>query len=156
MVRVLELDRAHGVHPSLLELLASWEREGSHDVVVAPNGGLRTDARLQAALASGGASAASTLRSTPHGRAAALDVWPVSFLAHVPRAQGGTASRWTSWEALPADVREAFAAFGRFAEVRGFVWGGRWRGKTFPHGDQPHVELREWRTMPFPPPVYLG
>lgn len=148
--------RAHGVHPHLMALLDSWGVDGTHDVLVAPNGGVRTDEALQASTAAAGLSQAKTLRSTPHGRAAALDVWPVSFLPYVPVSAGGTGNRWVGWEQLPELVRNEFFVFGLFAETRGCKWGGRWRGKAFPNGDQPHVEMADWQRLPFPPPIYAG
>lgn len=150
--RVLMRGRADGVHPQLRALLDAWELEGSHVVVVAPDGGVRTDAAKQAGFAAGGMSGAATLATTPHGRGVALDVWPASFLPHVPVSSGGVAARWTSWEDLPESVRAEFQAFGEFAERRGLRWGGRWRSATFPNGDQPHVELAQWTTYPFPIP----
>lgn len=143
-VRVFGRERLAGVHPSLLQLLDEWEQLGTHDVEIPsyPPAGLRTDADTQARLADGGFSGATTLASTPHGRGAAIDVWPVGFAQHV----NGT------WAAVPAAIKGQFQVFGEFAEARGFTWGGRWRTATLPNGDQPHVELKNWRTLPFPPP----
>jgi D-alanyl-D-alanine carboxypeptidase len=154
MPQVLRRERARGVHPQLHALLDSWAAEGTHDVVIAVNGGVRTDPALQSKLAAEGFSAATTLKLTPHGRAAAVDVWPASFLEHVPVANGGTAKRWSTWAELPDQVRAEFKAFGIFAEERGFKWGGRWIGKSYPNGDQPHVEIANWQRLPFPPPIY--
>lgn len=151
MSLVLHRERSAGVHPRLKALLDTWAAVGTHDVLVAPDGGLRTDEAVQASKAAVGQSNATTLRQTPHGRGGAVDVWPVSFLPHVPKSAGGTGARWVSWEMLPQQVRDEFAAFGGFAEHHGFRWGGRWRGAKFPNGDQPHVELDNWQTLPFPP-----
>lgn len=142
--RVLNRTRARGVRRELQELLDAWELYGTHQVTIpaSPWGGLRTSEADQAGYAAGGMSGASTLASTPHGRGAALDVWPVGFEAHV----NGT------WEAVPDDIKGKFLAFGLFAESRGFTWGGRWRSSSMPNGDQPHVEIAAWRTLPFPPP----
>jgi hypothetical protein len=152
MSRILHRGRAKGVHPRLMDLLEAWETHGSHIIVVAPNGGLRTDAALQAKFAATGQSGASTLDRTPHGRGAALDIWPLQFLEHVPASSGGVATKWTTWQALPAFVKLQFQAFGEFAEKRGFKWGGRWNGPRFPNGDQPHVEIPDWQHLPFPLP----
>lgn len=149
--RVHMRERANGVLQPLHELLDAWEAQGLHDVIIAPYGGLRSSSEDQAELAALGMSAASNLSTTPHGRAAALDVWPVSFLACVPQSWGGTRSTWASWEQVPDPVKLEFAVFGHFAEARGFVWGGRWRSSTYPNGDQPHVEIKNWRSLPFPP-----
>lgn len=153
-LRVWHLERLDGTHPSVRELAASWVREGTHDVLVAPDGGLRTDEAGQADKAKAGLSAAASLKSTPHGRGAAGDFWPVSFLPFVPVSAGGMGPRWVAWEKLPQQVRDEFRAFGEFAEKRGFRWGGRWVSKLFPNGDQPHVEMPQWGALPFPPPKY--
>lgn len=149
---VLMMDRARGVHPSLRALLEDWDRTGAHRVVVALNGGLRSSADTQAELAAAGMSNATTLQVTPHGRGGAIDVWPLSFLPHVPVSSGGTALRWSSWEQLPQGVKDDFRVFGEWAEARGFKWGGRWRSAKFPNGDQPHIELANWSSLPFPIP----
>lgn len=140
---VRERERADGVHPALQALLDAWEREGTHVVVIGggedwPPGGLRTDALGQAAAAAVGLSGAMTLQQTPHGRGAALDVWPEGFN---PRQ---------SFEAQPG-MRELMVVFGEWAERKGYAWGGRWTKQDFPH-----VELRDWRSLPFPPPDYRG
>lgn len=150
MRRVLHAERMAGCLLQLHILMDAWREQGAHDVAIAPNGGLRTDAVKQATLASLGLSRALELRSTPHGRGAAVDVWPASFLACVPESEGGTARRWASWEEVPLGVRSDFLVFGEFAEARGFTWGGRWRGPVFPHGDQPHIEMKGWTALPFP------
>lgn len=144
--KVQHRERALGVHPALQALLDAWEARGPHSVVVAPYGGLRTDEALQAGFAAAGNSNATTLRSTPHGRGAALDVYPSSFLPLLA----------LPWAAVPDDVRAQFEAFGIFAEERGFTWGGRWRGPKFPNGDQGHVEVKSWTDLPFPPPDYVA
>lgn len=142
---VLQRDVALGVRLELQELLDEWERVGTHKVIIPthPWGGLRTSESDQASYADGGMSAAATLRTTPHGRGGGLDVWPEDF----PHYVNGT------WDAVPAYIKQQFEDFGVFAELHGFVWGGRWRSATYPNGDQPHVELRNWRELPFPPPA---
>lgn len=138
----------------MLVLLQQWQRLGPFEIVVGMHGGLRVDPSVQTLLSGGGMSAANSLRITPHGRAGALDLWPVLFLAHVPVSWGGTAKNWTSWEGLPQLVRDQFAAIGAFSEALGFKWGGRWVGKSYKNGDQPHHELPDWQRLPFPAPVY--
>ncbi len=143
---VAHIERALGVHPSLLALLEDWNRLGSHDVVIAggegwPNGGLRTDVLEQHKAFVAGLTKARTLADTPHGRGAALDVWPYGFNPH--RGFDGQ-----------LDMPALFRVFGQFAEDRGFVWGGRWDfhtpGSTL-SGDYPHVEVADWRHLPYPP-----
>lgn len=152
--RVLELQRARGVHPRMLVLLLEWAKRGTFDVVVAMHGGVRLDQGVQSMLSGGGMSAASTLKMTPHGRGGALDLWPAGFLSSVPTSFGGTAARWGTWEGLPQRVRDEFAELGRFSQALGYRWGGVWVGKSYPHGDQPHHELADWQRLPFPPPTY--
>lgn len=145
--RVRNRDAADGVHPDLLALLDAWDKDGTFDVIVAPNGGLRTDEDTQANLASGGLSRATTLKTTPHGRGAALDVWPVGFNAYGP-----------TLSEQPESMAQ-FTEFGAFAKARGLVWGGDWtnfkqsaaqKDGIDPGGDWPHVELASWTSLPFP------
>lgn len=156
MPKIHHRERSRGTNPKFGQLLDDWEREGEHDIVIAFDGGLRTDEARQAANAAAGMSQAPTLKKTPHGRGAALDVYPVEFLEHVPESHGGTAKRWTPWALLPDFIKAKFRAFGEFAEKRGFKWGGRWVGRAFPNGDQPHVELADWQRLPYPAPIYAG
>jgi hypothetical protein len=136
---VLNRERAAGVRPELLTLLDAWEREGTHAVMVAPDGGARIGpeaAAKQAAFFKSGASKAATLADTPHGRGAALDVYPVGF------------NPGKSMDSQP-DMRARFRVFGEWAERKGFVWGGRW-ASFGPDGDAPHIELQNWRRFPMP------
>ena len=136
---VLNVERAAGVRPELRALLDDWAREGTHPVLVAPDGGLRfgaADAAKQAAFFASGASKAATLADTPHGRGAALDVWPVGF------APGKT------MDSQPT-MRARFQVFGEWAERKGFTWGGRWKSFGV-DGDAPHVEIPNWRRLPMP------
>lgn len=139
------------VVPELYRLADRWDDVGTHAVRVPspqetaalglPPAGAREGAAaaaLQAQAYASGSSGARTLEDTPHGAgpgfaAAAIDVWPAGFNPRVP------------WERQPREIVQAFEAFGAFAEREGFVWGGRWRSSRFPNGDQPHVELHNWR-----------
>lgn len=149
--RIINREAARGVHPDLQRFLDLWEERGPFDVRIGqlpgfPGGALRTasDAAGQAAACTANLSDACDLASTPHGRGAALDLWPegVGFNPYLP---------WDQWT---PEVRAAFQTIGEFAEAAGLTWGGRWRSNTFPHGDQPHVELKNWRSLPYPPPAY--
>lgn len=133
--RVLGRERLAGVDGRLLELLALWEAHGTHDVEIAPHGGRRTSAD-QERLYRDGASEAAQLEQSAHGYGLAIDVWPVGF---APFAWSST------WERTPEPLKAQFAEFGAFAEAAGFVWGGRWRTPRLPNGDQPHVEIPNWR-----------
>lgn len=153
-MKVYNLERAIGVHPRMLVLPREWQRRGLFDIYVALHGGLRVDEAVQKSLSGGGMSAATTLRVTPHGRGGALDLCPMGFLAFVPVSFGGTAKRWFGWDELPQLIRDQFKLIGLFSEALGFKWGGRWLGKAYPNGDQPHHELADWQRLPFPAPVY--
>lgn len=148
------MELARGVHPRMLELLRQWRKRGPFELAVAMHGGLRADPGVQKMLSGGGMSAAGNLRVTPHGRGGAIDLCPLDFLAHVPLSFGGTAKRWSSWEELPPRLRGQFREIGLFSESLGFRWGGRWMGRSYPNGDQPHHELSDWQRLPFPPPAY--
>lgn len=150
--QVNHLEHAAGVHPALRALLGAWNSSGPHRVVISPadtdwspTGGVRTDEASQAAAAGAGLSNASALRDTPHGRAAALDVWPEGFNPH------------RGFDAQPG-MLPLFNVFGEWAESQRvvfggalfeFSWGGRWSKP-----DRPHVEIRGWQQLPFPPPDY--
>lgn len=154
-MKVHHLDRARGVHPRMLVLLQEWVKRGPFEIVVGLNGGLRTDPTVQAMLSGNGMSAANNLRITPHGRGGALDLWPVSFLAHVPKSWGGEARRWTTWPELPPVVRDQFALIVTFSKGFGvYNQGADWVGRAYEHGDNPHHELKDWQRLPFPAPVY--
>lgn len=149
--RVLNRSAAYGVHPELKKFLDVWEERGPFDVEIGqiagyPGGGLRTaaDAAGQAAACAVNLSNACDLASTPHGRGGALDLWPVGF----------GFNPGMSWEQWTPEIKQAFQDIGEFAEAYGLTWGGRWRSDKMPHGDQPHVELKYWRSLPFPPPDY--
>lgn len=143
--RVQGRHRALGVRRQMTELLDAWDAQGTHDViipepirgVVAPPGLRTVQDQLDAFAA--GLTEATTIVDTAHGRGFALDVHPVDFNPRV------------AWERQPADVRAKFEAFGVFAERftasdgSRFVWGGRWRTAKLPYGDQPHVEVKDWR-----------
>lgn len=153
-MKVHRLDRARGVHPRMLELPRQLLKRCPFETVIAMHGGLRVDEALQKSLSGGGMSAATNLRITPHGRAGALDIWPLTFLAYVPTSWGGTAKRWATWEEVPQSVKNDFQHVGLISEGLGFRWGGRWVGKAYPNGDQPHHELPDWQRLPFPAPTY--
>lgn len=137
--RVQNRERAAGVAPELSALLDAWELEGTHQVQIGGgpswpyNGGVRRDAAAQAAAFAAGLSNAQQLSDTAHGRGGALDVWPAGFNPN------------RGFETQPG-MEQLFKVFGQWAESKGFVWGGRWSTP-----DLPHVELRNWRSLPFPP-----
>ena len=98
--------------------------------------GLRTEAQ-QAALYAQGRTApgqivtqAPTAESTPHGRGAALD-FAIIDLKGQP-----------SWA---AGLTLLYERVGRLGEGLGLV-----SGQRFSHPDRPHLNLRNWQSLPFP------
>ena len=132
---VLRPERAYGVRPELLGFLDWWRIHGPFRITIGEHGGLRTSDTVQLALYLKGASDARTLRDTPHGRGAALDLYRVT--------------RWTErgavLEVALAD-HAAFGAIGAAAKAYGLAWGGDWQKP-----DEPHVQLPDWRSLPFQP-----
>lgn len=127
--------RLDSVHIQLRQLIEAWEYEGSHNIFIPADGGLRIGveaAAKQLEYFQRGTSNARTLDETPHGRGAALDVYPVGYDFSKPL------------EEQPA-MRARFEAFGAFAKRFGFVWGGDFRNLK----DWPHVELPNWKTIQF-------
>jgi hypothetical protein len=122
-------DRALGVDGRLLRFLDWWEAHGEFPILVLPDGGLRISKEEQARLYAVGASKARTLEETPHGRGGALDLAPYSD-GLVP---------WTKWG--------LFAQIGQAAEWQGLEWGGRWTELK----DGPHIQVPDWKTLPYPP-----
>lgn len=126
------------VHPEFRRLIDGWKTHPNTFPIQIVSG-LRKDEAEVARLYAIGMSNARDLSQTPHGRGAAIDVWPVGFNPKIP------------WPDQPSLIRNQFYIFGMYAEGAGYTWGGRWRGPTFPYGDQPHVERKDWKTMPYPP-----
>ncbi len=125
-------DRAAGVLPELLALMAEWDALGPFDLVVVEHGGVRWTEAEQRALAERGVSKAWSLAATPHGHRAGLDAAPWE---RDPR----TGLWGPAWGAAAK-----FSTWGEFAEARGFTWGGRFRSIQ----DEPHVEIPGWETLP--------
>lgn len=142
---------AVGVHPALIGLLDLWDEQGWFPITVAPpfkmasgdyiSGGLRTDAAVQGEAQAEGLSKAGDLYSTPHGRGAALDIYPVGFDPH------------QNFDNQP-EMAGLMAQFGSWASqqtVQGFSF---YPGINF--GDYPHIEIKGWQSLPFPSPGYAG
>jgi len=144
--------------PFPLRLLGGWRRPGippTKQLVELGLPLLTPDRRpwpsLQRALFAAGRSRAPDESSTAHGRGAAADAAPARVV------QGHCAGIY-----LPGDGPEAlerFESYGTFMERAGLVWGGRFL-KTFPPtaknprgGDLPHVEMKTWRSLVYPPPL---
>ncbi len=140
--QVLCRDRALGVHAPLIKLLDLWVVLGTHDILVAPEGGYRfgfSAEQRQAELFRTLLSRAPTLRETPHGRRCALDIWPVGFAAN----------RDFDHQPLPG-MLDKFRAWGVFVDKHGPALGLRWGGHFAGFGlfgDMPHVELIGWQAL---------
>ncbi|SRR5258706_2324440 len=130
-------ERANGVHPDLQAFLDWWTQNGPFPLVVMTLGGLRTDELEQARLYAAGRTKAKTLAETPHGRGGALDLYP--FVNGVVRGLENDPD--------PAEAERYFKTMGSLAKQQGLKWGGDfWSIK-----DLPHVELKNWKDIPFPP-----
>jgi hypothetical protein len=132
--RVQFRERASGVVPPLQAFLDWWEQQGPFPVLVAPDGGLRFDEAKQRKYYEQGLSKAATLADTPHGRGAALDLWPVGFQPAKKLDE-------------QPDIKKKFTEMGRIAKTQfNLTWGGDWGW------DYPHVEVKNWRKLyPYPP-----
>jgi len=129
---VLHIERMRGVLPQLQAKVLAWN--GPFDILVAPEGGLRTDAAKQIAYYNAGNSKAKTLKETAHGRGAAVDMWPVDFNPAV------------SLDLQPvAKVR--FIYMREWAESQGLVL----IGTPYESWDMPHWQLPNWTNYPYPP-----
>lgn len=136
--RVQNRERAAGVLAPLQAFLDWWEVNGPFPILVAPDGGVRTDAAKQLSYYQKGLSKADTLDKTPHGRAAALDLWPVGFNPTV------------KLDDQPL-IKAKFVQMGSIAKSQfNLVWGGDWGW------DYPHVEIKTWRQLPYPPVPLLS
>lgn len=124
---VVHRERAAGVDQRLQDFLDEWERTGPFQICVCPDGGVRTDEAKQEALAAAGKSNAATLADTPHGRAGAVDLAPYY--------------RWSP----QYDDWSPFEEIGARAKAFGLRWGGDFINLR----DGPHVEVPDWRGLPF-------
>ena len=138
-------ERLAGVCKPVAEFFVWWASNGPWPLVIAPDGGLRTDEKRQAELFATGKSKARTLAETPHGRGGAADAYPAVVVSDVVK---GILLPTSSPEALTR-----FAEYGELAEAHHLCWGGRWTGLFPPHGDMPHVEDPAWRGLVFPLPI---
>lgn len=127
--------RLSEVDARLVQLIQLWEYEGTHNIFIPADGALRAGVEAsshQLQLYMSGTSKARTLLETPHGRGAALDVWPAGY----------DFAKDVSEQPV---MKERLVTFGTFAKRFGFEWGGDW---TSPK-DYPHVQLHNWRSIPF-------
>lgn len=144
--KITNRSAATGVSPEMQHLLDLWEAQGWFTISIGvpfagfPGGGLRTaaDAGGQQAACEGGLSNACTLATTPHGRGGALDIWPQGF------------NPLLTFDAQPG-MLDLMTQFGQWAQSQGYTWGGSWATP-----DYPHVEEKDWPSLPYPPPNYAS
>lgn len=141
VAKVFHDERVQGLAPELVLAVEEYARYGPLPITV--TSGLRTDEEQRALYAKGRTVAGSivtnaqTAADSAHGRAAAFDFAPVREVSN-----GAVRRVW-----LGEEAEEKYRVVGEWFEARGLVWGGRWRGLV----DMPHVELLNWRALPFPP-----
>lgn len=148
---ILNVERAKDVNVKLLAFLEWWRANKSFDLIVAPSGGLRFGyeaEQKQLQFYNQGNSNARTLQETPHGRGAALDLWPAGFNPSIPipRSVSGPP---VSGGTLQPLAESRFFEMGVAAENFGLKWGGRWKSPY----DLPHIEVPNWGALPYPPKV---
>jgi hypothetical protein len=140
--KVLNRERAAGVDGRLQWLLDEWERLGTHVVRVAGGtfgghryaGGVR-DLAQQLDDFNAGLSKANGPDTAPHMHGGAIDVWPKDFVPNRSFAD----------QPVPGDYIAQFRTFAAFARERDFEVGFDW-----PNPDMPHVQVRDWRSLPLP------
>lgn len=138
---VFHFNRAVGCDSRLLKFLAWWQMAGPFPITIPEYGGLRADAVAQEKLFAAHVSRAKTLEETPHGRGGAIDAYPAIL---DPRGEYVTG---IELDYAKPETKVKFHRYGDLAEAHGLSWGGRWAG--FP--DYPHVEVPDWRSLPYPP-----
>lgn len=139
--QVFHRERADALDVRLQVALDTYAENGPFPLVVVD--GLRVGPAAEAAQLqyfNDGRSHAKTLDQTPHGRGGAFD------FAVVDQSSGVAVLRTLS----AADNADTYRAVGEYFEGLGFTWGGRWGGFGA-HGDSVHVEVPDWRSLPFPP-----
>lgn len=135
--QVLHYERAYGCHPDLIAFLNWWQAHGPFDILVAADGGNRTDAIKQASYCATGTSNACTLESTPHGRGCGLDVYPVGFNTQLDLSQ-------------QPEILEKFKVISEAGEAFGLTSGIHFHIGPSKSPDYPHLEVTDWRQLPFP------
>lgn len=155
-MKVHHRERAQGVHALLVAFLDWWEVNGPFEVTVVNQGGLRSQRVVSELYAQGRTQPGPPCRCTPrpcmkhplgltvsnarlaaetaHGRAGALDLAP-----------------WVDGE-IPWQKWDLFEVVGQFGEEHGLEWGGRWPERK----DGPHLQVPNWRELPFPGVSHSG
>lgn len=139
------LEYADGVLDPLQQLLNLLMLEGEGEWTIPEHGGYRygpIDEAKQEELFRTKQSKAKSLKQTPHGRRAAVDLWPKGFNPN------------RSFE-HPSNVGmlERFKYWGAFVDKHGPALGIRWGGHFNgfgQYGDMPHCEMSDWARRAFP------
>jgi len=134
MPAVFHFERLKGCRPEIIAFFNWWSKHGPYPLTIGQDGGLRKDEAKQLAFFNSHKSKARTLADTPHGRGAAADAYKA-----ILNPEG------TKVVAVKLD-RKSFEQYGALAEKRGFTWGGR-----FTSFDGPHIQMKEWKMLPYPP-----
>lgn len=136
--RVFHYEKAALLNPRLREVLDEYATNGPWPILLTSTVREGAAAALeQAGYFAAGYSKAKTLQETPHGRRAAFDF-------NVVREVNGDAVVRT-WR--PEENPDLYRQVAQFFTVRGCSWGGNWKSFV----DMPHIELTDWRNLPFPP-----
>lgn len=153
VTRIYHRERADGVLRELQSFLDWWQQSGPFPIMVGENGGARdtaTQDRLyaQGRTAPGAVVTHASGTTSPHTRAAALDLWPVNA-AGIPQFKVGVFSngQWVGTADHPLDPEHLarYMEIGRLAKAHGFEWGGDWSAAN---KDLPHIEVRGWASLP--------
>lgn len=137
--RVFNLQNLDGCDARLLAFVDWWELHGSFPVTFAADSGVRTDEAHQADLFLTGKSNARTLADTAHGRGGGIDGYP----AVLNEAGDGVSSILVD---SSAETLRRYREWGEAGKRCGLVWGGDWTLR-----DYPHLELPDWKRLPYPP-----
>lgn len=139
------LERADLVLDPVRQLVHLLIAEGEGAWIIPEHGGYRygpIDEAKQEELFRTKQSKAQNLRQTPHGRRAAIDLWPMGFN---PNRGFDHPSN--------AGMLDRFRYWGRFVDKHGPALGIRWGGHFTgfgQYGDMPHAELADWLKRAFP------
>lgn len=148
LTKIYNRGRADGSDARLQAFLTWWEQNGPFPITVGYDGGVRTLEKQQELYAKGRTTkgeppytAEKPLGSTvtdansnvnsPHGHAAALDLYPVNALGKAMT------------NAADPETLAKFQTIGTTAKAMGFAWGGDWKRL-----DYPHIEIVGWANLP--------
>jgi hypothetical protein len=153
VTKIYHRERADGLDGRIGAFLDWWEQNGPFPIMVGVDGGLRTPEK-QEELFARGVTKAKTIETTPHGHAAAVDLWPVNELGRPQFKVGVFNLKTRMWEdrsdigkPLDPEHLQRYQQIGQLAKAQGFEWGGDW----FSFKDLPHIEINGWASLPLVP-----